>query len=319
MSESFNVASTDPEREWVELAVAVNVEAVEPVSELFARYGYNEGVVIDEPYVQDRDGDNLGPDLARPFVVRTYVAAPDFDARTLEDLRQAVWHLGQLSAVGELTTKILKEEDWANAWKEHFPVHRIGRRVVVRPPWLAYAPTADDVVVELDPGMAFGTGLHPSTKLSMLGLEEVATPGMAVLDVGTGSGILAIAAVKLGAHHVDAVDVEPVAVRVARDNAARNGVAEQISVRLGSVGAGAPFPGAYDVVLANIIARVLIELADGLTAATKPGGALLLAGIIDNREAAVEAAFRHRDFTTCSRRQEDDWVSLTMRRASSPH
>ncbi|MDQ4099598.1 MAG: 50S ribosomal protein L11 methyltransferase, partial [Chloroflexota bacterium] len=215
-------------------------------------------------------------------------------------------------------TTILKEEDWANAWKDHFPVHRIGSRVVVRPPWLPYTPTADDVVVELDPGMAFGTGLHPSTKLSILGLEEVATPGMAVLDVGTGSGILAIAAVKLGANHVDAVDVEPVAVRAARENAARNGVAEQISVKLGSVGADAPFRCAYDVVLANIIARILIELADGLTAATKPDGALILAGIIDNREAAVEAAFRDRGFATCSRRQEDDWVSLTLRRVSPP-
>ncbi len=316
MSESVNVASTAPEREWVELAVAVDVEAVEPVSELFARYGYNEGVVIDEPYVQDRDGDHLGLDLSRPFVVRTYVVAQDFDARTLDDLRKALWHLGQLRSVGELTTTILKEEDWANAWKEHFPVHRIGRRVVVRPPWLAYSATGDDVVVELDPGMAFGTGLHPSTKLSILGLEEVATPGMAVLDVGTGSGILAITAVKLGADHVHAVDIEPVAVRAARDNAARNGVNERISVKLGSVGADAPFRGAYDVVLANIIARILIELADGLTAATKPDGALILAGIIDNREAAVEATFRDRGFATCSRRQEDDWVSLTLRRVS---
>jgi ribosomal protein L11 methyltransferase len=315
LSESVNVATAQPEGEWVELAVEVDVEAVEAVSELFGRYGYNEGVVIDEPYVQDGDGDNLGVDASRPFIVRTYVAAPDLDGRVLDDLRQALWHLGQLRAIGPLTTTTLKEEDWANAWKAHFPVHRIGRRVVVRPPWLPYTPAENDVVVELDPGMAFGTGLHPSTKLSMVGLEEAIVPGATVLDVGTGSGILAIAAVKLGASRVDAVDVEPVAVRATVENAERNGVADRIRVAEGSVGAGAPFGGAYDLVLANIIARILIELADGLVAATNPGGTLILAGIIESREADVAAAYRERGCEVAGRRQEDDWVSLTLRAA----
>ncbi|MBA2277828.1 MAG: 50S ribosomal protein L11 methyltransferase [Chloroflexia bacterium] len=316
MSESVNAATDAPDREWIELAVEVDAEAVEAVSELFARYGFNEGVVIDEPYVQDGDGDNLAVDPTRPFTLRTYVPAPDIEERALDEIRQALWHLGRLRSVGSLTTSTLKEEDWANAWKVHFPVHRIGRRVVVRPPWRAYEPAADDVVVELDPGMAFGTGLHPSTRLSMLGLETAMRAGATVLDVGTGSGILAIAAVKLGARHAHAVDIEPVAVRVAGENARRNGVSDQIILKEGSVGPGAPFPGRYDIVLANIIARILIELADGLATATMPDGRLVLAGIIDSREAEVAAAFHERGFAVVERRQEDDWISLVLRRAS---
>lgn len=313
MSESVNAATREPERQWLELAVEADAEAVEAVSELFARYGFNEGVAIDEPYVQDGDGDNLEIDTSRPFSVRTYIAAADVEEGALDEIREALWHLGHLRSIGTLAVSTIQEEDWANAWKEHYPVHRIGRRVVIRPPWLTYEPAADDVVVELDPGMAFGTGLHPSTRLSMVGLESVMFPGATVLDVGTGSGILAIAAVKLGAERVDAVDVEPVAVRVAVENAERNGVGSRIDVREGGVGPDSPFNGSYDIVLANIIARILIELADGLAAATRPGGTLMLAGIIESREREVEAAFRARGFQPLERRQEDDWLSLVMR------
>ncbi len=318
-SESVNAASHQPDRIWYELSIDVHAEAVEPVSELLARYGFNEGVAIDEPYVQDGDGDNLVVAVDKPFTIRTYVADSDYDPAILEEIRTALWHLGQIRPVSELRVTSLAEEDWANAWKEHFTVHRIGERVVIRPPWLEHEPSGDEVVVELDPGMAFGTGLHPSTRLTMLGVEETVSPGDSVLDVGTGSGILAIAALKLGAAHVDAVDVESVAVRATVENAERNGVADQIDVRLGSVGHGEPFDGRqYDVVLANIIARILIELVDGIVGATKPGGAMVLAGIIQEREADVVAAFERSGAAVVNRRQHEDWVSLVLRRASRP-
>ena len=275
-SHSVNAATNEPERTWYELSVEADNEAVEPVSELFARYGFNEGVAIDEPYVQDGDGDNLEIDLDRPFTVRTYIADTDFRPETIEHIRQALWHLGQLRSIGELKVASLQEEDWANAWKSHFNVHRIGNRVVIRPPWQEYEPVGDEVVVELDPGMAFGTGLHPSTRLSILGVEQVVHAGDTVFDVGTGSGILAIAALKLGASHADCVDVESVAVRATRENAGRNGVAHLVSVEPGSAGEGEPFQGEYDVVLANIIARILIDLSKALVASTKPGGYLVL-------------------------------------------
>jgi len=315
-SESVNVSTSAPERIWHELSVEVDAEAVEPVSELFGRHGFNEGVAIDEPYVQDGDGDNLEIDPDRPYVVRTYVADSDFRPDTIDEIRRGLWHLGHIRRVGDLKDTLLMEEDWANAWKVHFEVHRIGERVVIRPPWQEYEPKESEVVVELDPGMAFGTGLHPSTKLSMLGVEEVVRNGDRVLDVGTGSGILAIAALKLGASRADAVDVETVAVRATRENADRNAVSERLNVALGTAGPGEPFQGEYDVVLANIIARILIELSEHLVAATRPGGSLVLAGIIESREAEVVEAFAGRGATVTTRRQMDDWVSLVLARAS---
>lgn len=314
-SESVNAATHHPEREWIELAVDVDSEAVEPVSELFARYGFNEGVAIDEPYVQDGDGDNLEIDTSALFTIRTYVADSDFKPDVVEEIRQALWHYGRIRSVGDLRVSTLKEEDWANAWKEHFQVHRIGDRTIIRPPWREYEPKDDEVVVELDPGMAFGTGLHPSTRLSVLGVEQVVKPGDTVFDVGTGSGILAIAAVKLGAERADCVDVETVAVRATNENAERNGVSDRIAVELGSAGAGEPFQGEYDVVLANIIARILIELSEALVRQTKPDGHLVLAGIIQSREQDVVDAFTGRGATVVTRRQHDDWVSLVLQRS----
>lgn len=317
-SESVNAATTEPERIWHELSVEVDAEAVEPVSELFSRHGFNEGVAIDEPYVQDGDGDNLGIDPAGSYVVRTYVAESDDRPQAIDEIRHALWHLGRLRRVGELRDTPLKEEDWANAWKVHFDVHRIGARVVIRPPWREYEPQGDDVVVELDPGMAFGTGLHPSTKLSMLGVEQVVGEGDRVFDVGTGTGILAIAALKLGASTADAVDIESVAVRAAAENAERNGVSDRLTVALGTAGADEPFEGEYDVVFANIIARILIELSAPLVSATRNGGSLVLAGIIDSREADVIDAFAAHGAVVRSRRQIDDWVSLVLVREEPP-
>jgi ribosomal protein L11 methyltransferase len=194
-------------------------------------------------------------------------------------------------------------------------VHRIGDRVVIRPPWREYEPKDNDVVIVLDPGMAFGTGLHPSTSLSMLGTEEVVKPGDTVLDVGTGSGILAIAAVKLGALKADTVDVETVAVKATADNAEANGLGDQIKVELGSVGEGEPFWGEqYNVVLANIIARVLIELSQAIVAHTKPCGKIVLAGIIESREQDVIDAFTAAGATVINRRFAEDWVSLVLTR-----
>lgn len=315
-SESVNASTHDPQKVWYQLSVDVDAESVEAVSELFGRYGFNEGVAIEEPYIQDEDGDNLGIALDKPFTIHTYVPEADFRPEIIEHLRHSLYYLGQLRGVSDVRVTSLAEEDWANAWKEHFQVHRIGERVVIRPPWRDFEPeNDDDVVVELDPGMAFGTGLHPSTKLSMLGTEQVVRPGDTVLDVGTGSGILAIAAVKLGAVKADTVDVESVAVDATRENADRNGVGDQIAVQLGSVGPGEPFWGQeYDVVLANIIARVLIELSGAIVAHTKPGGHMVLAGIIESREQDVIDAFASAGAKVKIRRSHEDWISLVLTR-----
>lgn len=302
--------------QWLELLVHCDAEAVEPVAELFAAHGFNQGVAIEEPFQQDGDGDNFQVDPAGMVSVRTYLPMVDIRPEILDTIREALWYLGRIRTVGDLQVNTIAEEDWANAWKAHYSVHKVGNRVLVRAPWHDYAPAESEVVIELDPGMAFGTGLHPSTQLAMVAIERELRPGDTVLDVGIGSGILATGAALLGAARVDGVDIEPVAVRSARENAVRNHVADVIRVEEGSVGAGQPFLGEYDLVVANIIARVLIELSDALYRVVRPGGRLILSGIIDSKESSVREAFATPDMQLVRRDTIEDWISLTWRRSA---
>jgi ribosomal protein L11 methyltransferase len=235
--------------------------------------------------------------------------------------------------VGELVMRQVEEEDWANAWKEHFQVHRVGQRTVIVPGWRQYEPVPGDLVITLDPGMAFGTGLHPTTRLCLIALEERVRPGQSILDLGTGSGILAIAAARLGAGSVVALDTDAVAVQAARANVAANGVQETVRVDQGTLGTGArpahqdrrspdrrpaavlptSRPATFDLVVANIIAQVLVDLAPALAAALAPGAPLIASGIINERETDVAAALVAHGLTVEERKAEGDWVLLVAR------
>ena len=296
--------------QWIELAVQADNEAVEAVAEIFSRYGYGGGVAIDEPFEQEADGDNLQIATGQPFVVRTYLPDDEQARDKIEAVEHALWHLSQMRYVGSLVTAPRAEEDWANAWKEHFYVHRVGERTVIRPPWREYQRREGDIVIELDPGMAFGTGLHPSTQLCLIALEERMRPGMRVLDVGSGSGVLTISAARLGAAAIDALDVEPVAVRATRDNIARNGLKTPVRVAVGTVEETEEFAGKYDLVVANIIARIIIELAPALTAACAPGGRLITSGIIIDRADEVRAALAAQGLTAVEQHQMGDWICI---------
>ena len=288
--------------EWLEVSVTVDNEAAEAVAEVLSRYAYH-GVVIE-----------TGPEGwgTEPVVVRAYLRTDDHLRANKRRVEEALWHLGQIWPIPNPTFRPVAEADWEEAWKEQLRVLHIGQRVVIRPSWLDYTPAPEDIVIDLDPGMAFGTGLHPTTQLCLEALEERVQPDAEVLDLGTGSGILAIAAAKLGARSVKAVDNDPVAVKTARENAAINNVQEVVCVAEGSL---EDVSGDYDLVVVNILARVIAEmLREGLETRVRPGGKLVAAGIIADQEATVTEALEQGSLALVERRQRGDWVCLVVKR-----
>jgi ribosomal protein L11 methyltransferase len=294
---------------WVELSVEVHPEAVDAVAAVFHAHGTG-GVSIDQPIEVDREGEQLPTFVGYP-VVKAYLPMGNDLATQEREIEEALWHLQafELSPLGALERREMDEEDWANGWKEHFHPLRIGR-IVIKPTWREWESRPDELVIELDPGMAFGTGLHPTTQLMISALQARVRPGMRVLDLGTGSGILAIPAAMLGAR-VAGLDTSEVAVEVARENVAANGVSELVSVERGSIDtvAGQHF----ELVFANIIASVLVELAPQLAAALEPGGELLGSGIIDERVEIVRDALVQAGLEIADQQREGDWWLIVAR------
>jgi ribosomal protein L11 methyltransferase len=311
---------------WVELSVAADIEAVEAVSEILTRYAPG-GTSVEPGFGLTDEGLGAIVDVTKPAIVRAYL--PGIDPAAVEAaIAEAGTALGHLQAfglrpIGELQTRLVREADWAEAWKSHFPVLRIGRRVVIRPTWRRHRKLPDDVVLSLDPGMAFGTGLHPTTRLCLAALETLADEGLVVsgsarggaarvIDVGCGSGILAIAAGKLGAGELLGVDTDPIAVEATMANARLNGQARRLRVRRGSVPSG---ERPFDLVLANLIASLLVMLAEPLRDELVPGGRILASGIFRDRERDVRTAFEAVGLTVIRRWAEEDWVALEAVRA----
>jgi ribosomal protein L11 methyltransferase len=316
---------TSAEGAWLELSVSADSEAVEAVSEILGRVAPG-GTSVEPAFALVDDGLRATIDPSRPAVVRAYVPAGDRGAlRTaVAGAREALWHLQAfgLRPIGELQTRIVHEADWAEAWKAHFPVLRVGRRIIIRPTWRRHRAKPGDVVLALDPGMAFGTGLHPTTRLCLAGIERLADAGRLargtardgtarVLDVGCGSGILSIAAGRLGAGEVVGIDTDPIAIEASIANARRNRLARRLRFRRGSVPTGEP---PFDIVLANLIASLLVSLATQLRDELRPSGVLLASGIFVDREAHVAAAFERVGLRVTDRSLEGDWVALTATR-----
>jgi ribosomal protein L11 methyltransferase len=298
--------------------VDADLEAVEAVSEIIGRVA-SGGTTVEPAFELVDEGLGARIDPSRPATVRGYVPAGDAsaaDAGTAQ-VADALGHLAAfgLRPIGELRTRIVHEADWAAAWKAYFPVMRVGRRLVIRPTWRHHRRATGDVVLALDPGMAFGTGLHPTTRLCLAGLEPMADDGRLegahVLDVGCGSGILAIAALKLGAASALGVDTDPIAVEATLANARRNSLARRLGARVGSLPTG---DEPADVVLANLIAAVLVQLAPLLHDELRPGGTMLASGIFSDRESEVRDAFVAAGLAVTGRMTEGEWVTLEARR-----
>jgi len=301
---------------WLELSVEADPEAVEAVSEILGRVAPG-GTSVEPAFELVDDGLGARIDVTRPATVRAYVPARDAAAadRAADEAAVALGHLQAfgLRTIGELRTRLVDEADWADAWKAHFPVMRIGRHVVIRPTWRRHRAAPDDVVLAIDPGMAFGTGLHPTTRLCLVALERLADAGRMtgarVLDVGCGSGILAIAAVRLGAADAVGVDTDPIAIESTLANARRNRLAPRVRASVGSLPTGEP---PFDVIAANLIAGVLVQIAAQLAAELAAGGRLVASGIFVDREGEVRHAFEAAGLAVTERTAEGDWVALEV-------
>lgn len=302
---------------WLEVSLTVSAELAEAVADVLARFAPG-GVATEAASFSLLAADESLAAPAGPLTVRAYLPQDE----QLEDKRarlaEALWHLGQLAAQSGLSLpepefRFVAESDWAETWKEHYRPLRVGRRLVVAPAWLAPEAAPGDVLVRLDPGMAFGTGTHPTTQLCLAALEDCLGPGQTVLDMGTGSGILAIAAAKLGAASVLALDTDPVAVNVARENVVANGVGEIVKVEAGSL-ARALEMGNWGLVICNILSSVIIELLDeGLAGAVAPGGTLVLSGILESQAGEIKQAAQKAGLKVMEQRQSGEWVAVIGR------
>jgi ribosomal protein L11 methyltransferase len=217
--------------------------------------------------------------------------------------------LGSLNVASD----IVREQDWANNWKKYYKPTRVGQHIVIKPSWEEYAVQPDDRIIEIDPGMAVGTGTHETTSLCLAAVERYATAGCDALDIGCGSGILSIAAVLCGAKHVAAIDIDPVAVRVAKENVELNGVADKVECRVADLLEGAV--ESADLVLANIVADVILRLMPAAHEHTRPGGHFIASGIIDEREEEIMVSAREQGFAHVETLSRGSWRAIVFRRS----
>jgi ribosomal protein L11 methyltransferase len=300
---------------WLEVSLVVEPEVGEAVAEVLSRF-VSGGVVV-ESAVRYNDAEDEGTPYG-PVRVFGYLPVDE----TIEELRQkvaeALWYLGRIQPIPEPTYRGIQDEDWMAAWKQHYHPIPIGQKLLILPAWYETEPGETRTAVKIDPSMAFGTGTHPTTQLCMEMLESCVIPGKPVIDIGCGSGILSIAALKLGASHALGVDIDNAAVISSRENAAANGVLERLEVGIGSVGevlAGLFSLRHAPLVLANILAPVIIRLLEaGLAGLVEKDGALVLSGILEEQAAGVVEAARQHGLTFIEQRKINDWVVILLRK-----
>ena len=308
--------------QWLEVSVKVKHEAEEVTAEILRVAGARNGVAIEDPVLYETLRQSLPFELCDPlpeqtdFSVVTVTSYYPEDGELQNRLQRIEAELAAVEErigsfrVGPTLFRKVSETDWSDEWKQYFHVTRIGKHIVVKPSWEDYEPAAGDVVLELDPGMAFGTGTHPTTCLVLEAMEKIIRPDTTVFDVGTGSGILAMTAAKLGAKNIKAVDIDGVAVRTARENIVRAGLSDCIEVRQGDLLHGTE--GKADVIVANILADIIILLLPDVPGKLKEGGLFFASGIIEDyqqdvTEAAEKVGLRVKEVTRIK-----DWVGLLM-------
>ena len=307
--------------QWAEVSVDTSHEAADLVSEILQELGA-AGVVIEDPallneYIRSGLWDYTDLKESEETEVVRVKAYWALDEELEGKLQHLAARLDGLTAhgidkgAGAVSWKAVADEDWAETWKEFFHTEKIGARTVIKPTWEEYEAKAGEIVVELDPGAAFGTGQHVTTSLCIRALEDLVRPGMTVFDVGTGSGVLAIVAAKLGAKRVEAVDFDTVAVRVARENVRQNGAEDVVRTERSDLLKSVA--GKADLIIANIIADIIVRLFGEVKGSLAAGGTMLLSGIIEDRlPDVVEAAAQH-GFAVEKIEQEKGWAAVIVK------
>jgi len=305
---------------WLEISVTVDRDGMEAVSTIFEKVG-SGGVVVEDPllideYIQSKRWDyyelSPQPDLTgNRVMIKGYLPEDRRLPERLEELKEEINNLRLYYLPGcsvEITTHTVAEEDWASSWKAYFKPEKVGRRVVIKPTWEDYQPRENELIIELDPGMAFGTGTHPTTAMCIRALEKHLKAGQRVYDVGTGSGVLAITAAKLGAGEVVAIDLDETAVKVARANVEASGEAARIKVLRGNLLDTVKEPA--DLVVANIIADIIRIVSPDVKKRLVPGGLFIASGIIDDRAEDVRDKLLADGFTIIAEETSGGWVAL---------
>ena len=305
-------SSSDTTASWVEVVVRVAPADVEVLADAL-RAVSPDGVSI-EPAIRTLDHDNFQYELLdEPTTLRVSLPGP-LTASERRGLRRRLTRMPLTAPLDRIRYREVRDQDWAEEWKRFFSVLHIGRRIVIRPSWEAYEAQSGEVVIDLDPGTAFGTGQHQTTRLCLAALEQYVQPSIVVLDVGTGSGILAIAAALLGASAVRACDNDAGAVAAAEANVERNGVAAIVDCVTGSLGGDWPWPDApkasADLVVANISSLALVALMPEIAAALRPGGCFIGSGFIDSGHPTVAAATRGAGLVTTEVLTDGEWHCL---------
>lgn len=297
---------------YLQVELTVSGELAEPVSEVLARHAPGGVSLAGAPSAQPGEA---------PVTVRAYLPMDErLEGRRLA-IEEGLWHLSQIQPVPEPDYQPLQEQDWSEAWKEHYHPIEVGARILIQPAWIE-TPSTERLVIRMNPGMAFGTGTHPSTRLCIELLEGAISPGDFMVDLGCGSGILSIAGARLGAGRILAYDISPTAVDVTQVNAARNGAEAVVEARTGSLEEMLDFlPGGEgaDIVVANILAPTLEKMLQaGLTEALTPGGALILGGILDDQTEDLLSEARKRNLSLVEERAQDDWRALWLTKRNPP-
>ena len=293
---------------WIELTSDVPPEYAEPMSEIFHKYGHG-GVAIEQEADYNPD-EGESPPVPDFVTVKTYLPVDNTTERRRNQIDIGVRLVAHLATISPLKEKYVEEEDWQNAWKEHFDPLRIGRHLVICPTWRTVETSESDILIHLDPGMAFGTGHHPTTRTCMEILERDTKPGDRILDVGCGSGILSVVAVKVGAASALGLEIDPVAARAGEENVRINGIGDKVQIVQGTLPSPLAEARSFDIVAANISAKVVTNLAQHLIDSVGIRGKLIAGGIIEPHVEDVTKALNAVGASIDETFIDGDWVTL---------